>query len=137
MTTKEELDAEYQEKLDELQRRCDHVVQTVFAGGYGALCYATCDNCGDQISFDVRLRTDPVLAVSMLDICWFRLSRGEDNCAPWHWFDHMFSNHEIEGYYRAMRDYGARNKLADAIQYRISGRPYSSYAKELDMGPLK
>jgi len=137
MRTKEDLDAQYADDLRELQGECDHVIDHLMAGTYGSDCYGDCFKCEAQIHFGIDLARDPEKAVSMLYLRWHRMNSDENFKVPWQWFDHLFSNAEIEQWHNNGLKWSYRNAEAREIKAMISGLPYSTWQKELAMGPIK
>jgi len=127
--TKEELDAEYEERLYELQQKCDHVLINVSAGSYGSDCYGTCKFCDVEIQFDARIARDQNEAESVELISWNRIGSREKNEAVLHRFGIILSHSDVEKYYSDARLFKTRNTLAEVILNLIKEKPYTTWAK--------
>ncbi len=127
--TKEELDAEYEEKLYELQQKCDHVLINLSAGTYGSDCYGTCKLCDAEIQFNTKIARAQNEAESVELILWRRIGSIESNEAVLHRFGIILSHSDVEKYYADSRSFNTRNELSKVILNLIKEKPYTTWAK--------
>ena len=138
MNEKEELDSEYQDRLLEIQQKCDHQIKVIHTGYYGAMGYADCCLCDAQIRFDIGFSTSTISGEDTIYITWNRLNSLEDFCSPWTSFDRKLTVAEIENIRRNVNKFNYKLKIVNAIEAIIAGVPYPEWREKIirERGPL-
>lgn len=127
MTLKEQLDAEYEDRLLRLQQNCDHVVNSLQAGRYGCCAYGGCSLCESQIQFHRHLRRNTESAISIVWLRWERLGSPDDTGVMFNHFGRLLTNVEIEAFYKQSRSFESRTEFAKQIMNLIRNQPMSKW----------
>ena len=128
-TEKDSLDEEYDDRLLEIQKKCNHVISHFAIGRFGCVTYGECDLCEAQIQFQVRLNKDENGSVVLLSaerlgsslylfvpVVFDRFGEGK-----------YLSNFEIEKWYKEIKKFGKMVEITHTIEDLIKNKPMSEW----------
>jgi hypothetical protein len=124
---KTDLDAEYEDKLLQLQQFCDHIVTSIRCGDNYPVLISKCDKCEADIQFQTRLERDFETAETIEVISWHRIGSIDGNKATLHRFGKILSHGTVEQYYRDSMIYQTKSTLSEVVEQLIKGKPYSRW----------